>query len=62
MSAYVDGINDLVLDVSKADTVDSILEEYKSVAGAKINAQKLMGLRLGTGRSRSMPSDGLVGS
>lgn len=37
-----------MLDVSKVETVGSIVREYKSVAEAEINGNKSMGLRLGT--------------
>lgn len=48
MYAYADGITVMILDISEVEMVGSILEEYESVAQAKINAEKSVDLQLGT--------------
>lgn len=61
MSAYANNVTVMVSDTSEVETIGSTLEEYESVAGVKISVEKSEGLRLGTWRVRSRPSDGVVG-
>lgn len=39
----------------EVDAVDTILKQYKAISRAKINADKSVGLRVGSWRSRSLP-------
>lgn len=61
MSAYADDVRVVVSYASELETFSTILKEYKMVVGAKINADKSVGLWLGSWRSRPMLSDGIVG-
>lgn len=51
----------MVSDASEVEMVGIILKECESVARAKINADKSVGLQLGYWKGRMMPSDGIVG-
>lgn len=61
MSAFADDITVMESDACEVETVVIILKKHESVAGVKINANKLVGLLLYSWRDRIMPSDGVVG-
>ncbi len=50
-----------VSDTTEVEVVGTIPKEYEAATGATINPDKSVGLRLGTWRGKSMPSDSVVG-
>lgn len=51
VSTYADDSTAMELDASKVETASTFLIEYESVTGAKTNAEKSVGLQLGSWRS-----------
>lgn len=61
MSAYVDSISAIESDTTEENTLGTILRECETVAKARINADKSVDFWLGAPKSRTMPSDDVVG-